>query len=739
MSKWRRGRDPHAAREAAKYERPIPSREHVSNLLAERGVPLSFNEIAVELGLDDKQDRKSLKRRLRAMQRDGQLIRNRREGFGLVSKMDLVCGRVWAHAEGYGFLIPDDASDDLYLSPREMRSLMHGDRAMVRVIGLDRRGRKEGALVEVLKRNTEQVVGRFFQESGFGTVVPDSKRLHQDVLVPKKHWGPATNGQIVVVEITEQPSKHTQPIGRVVEVLGDHMAPGMEIDIAIRSHGISQQWPDAVEAETARFKLEVPKSAKRGRVDLRDIPFVTIDGADAKDFDDAVYCERKPNGWKLLVAIAHVSAYVQPGSALDAEAKLRGNSVYFPGRVIPMLPEILSNGLCSLNPDADRLCVVCEMSISLDGEVSRSRFFEGIMRSKARLIYEDVAAMVVDADTRLKKRHVALVPHLDELYAMYGVMKAARERRGAIEFDTTETKIVFDRGGKIDRVEPLVRNDAHRIIEECMVAANLAAARFLRRHKMPTLYRVHPAPTPEKLSELRTFLGELALRLGGGDEPQARHYSALLRRVSERADAHLIETVLLRSLAQALYSPNTVGHFGLALAHYVHFTSPIRRYPDLIVHRAICHVLKGGGADEFGYSWDDLLIQGDQCSMTERRADEATRDAINWLKCEFVMSRVGEIFRGTVAAVTSFGLFVELDDVYVEGLLHVTALGNDYYHFDPVHHRLQGERTGKAYRIGDRLTVRVVRVNLDERKVDLEFPAQQNARHPKPKRRVRRR
>jgi ribonuclease R len=721
--------DPHQQREAKKYDNPIPSREFILETLTQHQAPMEFEEVARALDLTSEDDRTALERRLGAMVRDGQLVRNRRDAFCLVNKRDLIAGRVIGHPDGFGFVKPDDGGDDLYLYPKEMRGLFHGDRVVARVTGRDRRGRMEGAVVEVLERCTTSVVGRLYSESGVGFVVPDNKRLSHDIIIPSDRLKGASQGQIVVAEITDQPTKRTQPIGRIVEVLGDHMGPGMETDIAIRAHDLPIEWPDEVLAEIRGLREEVPEAAKEGRTDLRDLPLVTIDGADARDFDDAVYCERKPKGWKLYVCIADVSAYVTPGSALDREGLGRGNSVYFPDRVIPMLPEVLSNGLCSINPAVDRLCMVCELYIGRDGKVTRSRFFEGVMRSHARLTYDQVAAMLVDGDPELCERHAELLPHLHELYALYQVLLDARGERGAIDFDTVETRFVFNEARRIERIEPTVRNDAHRIIEECMLAANVAAARLFQRKKMPALFRIHATPSQEKLSDLRDFLAELGLNLPGGTKPTAKDYQTLLSAVKGRPDAHLIQTVLLRSMQQAMYSSDNVGHFGLAYDAYTHFTSPIRRYPDLIVHRIIKHILAGGTAADLEYSAAHLQQVGENCSGTERRADEATRDAEDWLKCEYMQSKLGEEFEGTITSVQGFGIFVELDEVYVDGLVHITALDNDYYHFDPVGHRLTGERTGQVYRLGDRLRVKVAAVNLDERKIDfvLAEPVQQAA------------
>ncbi len=711
-------RDPHRQREAKKYANPIPSREFILETLTERGVPLVFDELAAALDLSADEDLIALQRRLGAMERDGQLVRNRRDAYCLVNKRDLIAGRVIGHPDGFGFVKPDDGGDDVYLYPRQMRALFHNDRVVVRVTGRDQRGRLEGSLVEVLERNTQTVVGRFYQESGVGFVVPDNKRLAHDIIIPRDRIGEAQEGQIVVAEISDQPTKRTQPIGFIQQVLGDHMAPGMETDIAIRTHNLPVAWPEAVLGQISSLTEEVPEAAKEGRTDLRRLPLVTIDGADARDFDDAVYCERKPKGWKLLVCIADVSSYVERGTALDAEGYNRGNSVYFPDRVVPMLPEVLSNGLCSLNPQVDRLCMACELYVNQEGQTTRSRFFPAVMRSHARLTYDQVAAMLVDGDAELGARYAELLPHLHELYAIYQVLHGARAERGAIDFDTTETRFEFNEQGRIAAIHPLVRNDAHRIIEECMLAANVATARLFERKKIPALYRIHETPKEEKLTDLREFLGELGLKLPGGAKPTAKDYAALLEGVKERPDRHLIQTVLLRSMQQAMYSSDNVGHFGLAYPAYTHFTSPIRRYPDLIVHRTIKHLLNGGTAADHDYSKPDLQVIGEHCSGSERRADEATRDAESWLKAEFMQDKLGEEFDGTITSVNTFGVFVELDEIYVDGLVHITALDNDYYHFDPVGHRLTGERTGMVYRLGDRVRVQLAAVNLDERKID---------------------
>ncbi len=710
-------RDPFAEREAQKYANPIPSRELIIQQLADSGVPMTRNDIAacLDIKADDEDRQEALRRRLKAMERDGQIIRNRRGDYGLPKKMNLIKGRVIGHPDGYGFLVPEEGGSDLFLSEKQMRGLLHGDLAMVNVVGIDRKGRREGALVEVLERANQSLVGRFFSEHGVNFVEANNRRIAQDILIPPENTQAAQHGQIVTVQLIEQPNKHHPPVGRIVEILGDHMDPGMSTDIAIRDHSIPSEWSPEVEQAAAKLPSYVPSKAKKNREDLRALPLVTIDGETARDFDDAVYCEPQGKGWRLLVAIADVSHYVKPDSALDAEAKTRGTSVYFPDRVVPMLPEALSNGLCSLNPQVDRLCMVCEMSISHHGTMRRSRFFAGVMNSHARLTYTQVAA-ALDGDAQAVPADI--LPHLQHLQQLYQLLSKRREKRGALDFDTTETRIVFDDQKKISSIVPVVRNDAHRLIEEMMLLANVATAEFLAAQEMPLLYRVHEGPSEDKLTELRTFLGALGLRLYGGDAPQAKHYAKLIDGIRERPDRHMIQTVLLRSLRMAVYTPNNAGHFGLSYEAYAHFTSPIRRYPDLLVHRAIRHCLEDKLPATFRYGHEDMEALGEHCSTTERRADEATRDVVAWLKCEYMRDKVGDVYTGTVTAVTAFGLFVELDDIFIEGLVHVTALKNDYYQFDPTHHCLKGERGGKVYRLSDRLEVKVVRVDLDEKKID---------------------
>ncbi|MDG3063337.1 ribonuclease R [Thauera mechernichensis] len=707
--------DPFYARELAQYEHPLPSREYVLQVLAERGVPLSFADLVAALDVAP-HELDFFDRRLRAMERDGQIIRNRRDAYLLPSKVDLIKGRVEGHPDGFGFLRRDDGEPDIFLGPKEMRELLHGDRVIVRIAGQDRRGRPEGKLVEVLERANKRVVGRVINEHGVMIVVPENRRLAQDILVAPGGRKKPEAGQIVTVELVEQPTKFAQPIGRIVEVLGNYADPGMEIEIALRKHDLPFEFSSEAKAQTRKLPDVVRKKDWAGREDLTKLPLVTIDGETAKDFDDAVYCERQGKGYRLIVAIADVSHYVDAASALDKDAFDRGNSVYFPRRVIPMLPEKLSNGLCSLNPQVERLAMVADMNISATGEIKNYRFYRAVIWSHARLTYNKVAAALYDKDPAVRAELAALLPHLENLDTLFRVLLKARAKRGAIDFETTETRMIFDDNGKIAQIVPEVRNDAHRLIEECMLAANVCASDFLASREHPALYRVHDSPSEDKLAKLREFLKEFGLGLGGGEEPRASDFAKLLEQVKDRPDAQLLQTVMLRSLKQAMYSPDNVGHFGLAYESYTHFTSPIRRYPDLLIHRGIKAAL--AGEQYRPGDWEQI---GLHCSMTERRADDATRDVVAFLKCYFMQDRVGEEFTGSVSAVVPFGLFVALDDIFIEGLLHISDLGSDYFHYDEMRHALMGERSGKQFRLSDRVKVQLVRVDMATNKIDFRL------------------
>ncbi len=712
--------DPFREREASEYEHPVASREWIIQYLAAEGKPVSWSHLCQALEIKTDEEIEGLRRRLKAMVRDGQLMTNRRGSYALVQQLDLVPGRVQAHREGFGFLIPDDGSADVFLPPGEMAAVFNDDRVLVRVIGTDRKDRREGQIAEVLEHNTSRVVGKFIEEEGINFVDPDNKLIIQNILIPENQRGAAKHGQFVVVDIIAQPTRRRQPLGKVVEILGDQLTPGMEVELSLRAYDLPFVWPEEVQKEAHQFSEAVSLDQETQRRDLRQLSFVTIDGEDAKDFDDAVYCqqlENKKTPWKLYVAIADVDHYVRPGTALDTEAQKRGNSVYFPNKVLPMLPEELSNGLCSLKPNVDRLVMVCEMDIDTQGLVKKYQFYEGVIHSQARLTYSQVA-QVLEGNLSLSPE---LTHQLKIFHELFRSLLKQRETRGAIEFETTETRIIFGAQRKIDRIVPVQRNDAHKMIEEAMLVANVCAAQFLRKGKISTLYRVHNGPDPQKLLSLNSFLKAFNMRLGGGNNPTPKAYNTLVKRIAGRPDFHLLQTVLLRSLRQAVYSPENIGHFGLAYDAYTHFTSPIRRFPDLIVHRGIKHLLKQNGGD-FSYNEKSIAAIGDHCSMTERRADLATRDAVDWLKCEYIQHKLGQIFPGIISDVTSFGVFVELNDIYVQGLLHITALVNDYYQYDATNHVLRGRHSGIQYQLGDTIEVLVARVDLDKRTIDFELP-----------------
>jgi ribonuclease R len=736
----------------SKYPYPIPSREEILGVLRTSEAPLAANDIAEALSIK-RQEREGFFKRLGAMERDGQVRLDKRGYYQLTHPSNFVAGRVQGHRDGFGFLIRDDGQDDLFLPNGEMQKVMHNDRVLARIVGYDRRGRPEGHIVEVTDRANKRIIGRLINENGALILVPEDKRIGHDILItqnPKK----AKVGQVVSVDLTDFPSRHSQPLGRVAEVIGDIDDPGMEIEIAVRKYGVPHEFSDRALEQASKLPDEVRPADIRHRVDLRDVPLVTIDGEDARDFDDAVYCEPmtvgRGTGFRLLVAIADVSHYVRPNEALDIDALDRSTSVYFPRRVIPMLPEKLSNGLCSLNPQVDRCVLVCDMVVTSRGEIKAYQFYPSVMHSAARLTYTEVASVLTNTKGPEAAKRADLLPQLQDLYGVYKSLHAARQKRGAIDFDTTETYIVCNAQGKIEQIVPRHRNDAHRLIEECMLAANVCAADFLKRNKHPGLYRVHAGPTPEKLENLRAFLRGVGLSLGGGEKPHASDYAALMAQVRDRPDAQMLQSMVLRSMQQAVYSPDNIGHFGLAYEAYAHFTSPIRRYPDLLTHRAIYAILQGKKyqpevghdvtlstgltkaaramqqADDESRSrsrnnvaiWEEL---GLHCSSNERRADEASRDVEAWLKCYFMRDKLGEEYGGMINGVTTFGIFVQLDSLFIEGLVHITELGADYFQYDEIKNELRGERTGIRYRMSDRVRVQVSRVDLDSRKIDFRL------------------
>ncbi len=681
------------------------------------------------------------------------------DGAGLLGEVE---GTLQGHRDGHGFLIPDDGSADIYLSSQETHAVMHGDRLRVRVVRFDKRGRPEGRVLEILERKKRPLIGRLLLESGVWLVAPEDRRMGQDILIPKNGIANATAGQVVAVELTEPPSLYSQPVGRVVEVLGEIDDPGMENEIAVRKYDVPHRFSPETLAQSAKLPERLRAADLKHRIDLRDVPLVTIDGEDARDFDDAVYCEpfkqgrgkKAAEGWRLLVAIADVSHYVKPGEPLDADAYERATSVYFPRRVIPMLPEKLSNGLCSLNPYEDRLSMVCDMLVSTDGTVTAYQFYPAVICSHARFTYTEVAAILANTRGPEAAKRGELVPHLLHLHEVYRALLAERHRRGAIDFETTETQIVCDDNGRIEKIIPRTRNDAHRLIEEAMLAANTCSADFSQSAKHHSLYRVHEGPTPEKRQTLQAYLRSLGIGMGISDDPTPREFQQLAEATKDRPDAQQIHTMLLRSMQQAIYTGSNSGHFGLAYPAYTHFTSPIRRYPDLLVHRVIKGLLTGkrytldaakmnvpqapkrpGRAAppnpaEARNEAERWVVVGAHCSANERRADEASRDVEAWLKCRYMRDRLGEEFAGTVSAVTSFGLFVQLDALYVEGLVHITELGGEYYRFDEVRQELRGERTGIRYATGARVQVQVSRVDLDGRRIDFRLVRDSDEQRP---------
>jgi ribonuclease R len=722
--------------------------------------PLTPDELAQRLNVAESA-RAQFDADVAELERAGSVVRNRAGLLLVAARANLVSGQVQGHRDGFGFLIRDDGGPDLALPEHEMSKVLHGDRVLARPAGLDRRGRQEGEIVEVIEHRTNRLVGRFLNERGVTIVVPEDQRIAHDILVPPGAAMDAEPGQVVVVEIVQQPQRHVQPMGRVVEVLGAIDDPGMEIEIAVRKFAVPHEFPPEVVAAALKLPETVRPQDLKQRVDLRDVPLVTIDGEDARDFDDAVYCEpmdKRRRKWRLIVAIADVSHYVTPDSPIDAEAQNRSTSVYFPRRVIPMLPEKLSNGLCSLNPAVDRLVMVADMVVGAGGELAAYQFYPAVIHSHARLTYTEVWDALSMPGSPAARRLAPVLPNLQDLYDLYKVLARARVERGALDLETTETYIVCDPNGRIEKILPRSRNDAHKIIEECMLAANVCSADFLERHKHPALYRIHEGPTPERLANVRTLLKALGLHLEGADEPSSSHYAELLRKIIGRPDQQLLQTVLLRSMQQAVYSPHNAGHFGLSYEAYTHFTSPIRRYPDLLVHRAIKAVLnrtvyvptiaagenaplpmprgKAGrrplppaprpGKQPAGLAvWEKL---GLICSANERRADDASRDVEAWLKSYYMRERVGETFSGTVSAVVPFGIFVVLDDLFVEGLVHVSELGSEYFTFNEAMHELRGERTGLRYRLADRVNVQVARVDLEARRIEFRLVREQEVK-----------
>jgi ribonuclease R len=744
MSSKNNYRDPNADREEAQYERPVPSREVFLQLLNDQGRPMSEEQVLEQLEIDDEAGREGIHRRLRAMVRDGQLVQNRRERFGLPLRMDLIAGRVQGHRDGFGFLIPDDRNqDDYFLPPKQMRSVLDGDRVMVSAEGRGRSGKREARVVEILQRSTTELVGLFFREGGVDFIEPQNRKVNQNVVVVDRNDVTPGPGAHVRAEILHYPDHESTLQVRLLEVIAAQDEPGMEVDVALRRYEIPHEWPEAVEQEAARVPGEVPDADKQGRYDLRDLPLVTVDDESARDFDDAIYVEKRwRGGWRLIVAIADVSHYVHPGMALDEEAEKRGNSVYFPNRVIPMLPEVLSNGLCSLNPDVDRLCLCCDMQISKNGRITKHTFREGVMRSRQRLTYTKVGALIEEPEGELARQlqselDPSVLKMIGTWYELYQVQRQRRRERGAADFDTVDTRIIQDENQKIQDIVPVQHNVAHTMIEEAMLAANISTAQLMEKSGLPILFRNHEPPTEEKLESLQAFLGGLGLSLpwSSGDEVTPTMFRELTEQIEGRTDRNLIQSVMLRTFTQARYEAENKGHFGLSYRAYTHFTSPIRRYPDLLVHRTLRYLIRKkdfresvenpGKLAEISkdrivpYDRETMAQLGEHCSMTERRADEATRDVEQWLKCQYMQQHLGAEFEGVVSGVAGFGLFVTLSELYIDGMVHVSSLESDYYHHDDVRHALVGESSGRMFRLGDEVRVQVAGVNVEDRKIDL--------------------
>ena len=706
-------KDPFFKRESQKYAHPIPSREFILDVMKKYGTPIKKNELIKLLRLK-KSEEEALTHRLKAMRRDGQILKNRKDVFCIAEKLNCISGKVQGHPDGYGFLIPDEPEhDDVFLNQKEMGKVFHNDRVMVQISGLDRKGKAEGTIVEVLERCNTVLVGRVVQSYGVTIVAAEDKRIHQDIIIPYGKDMDAVPGDIVEVEITTQPAMNIKPMGQIIEIIGKLDDSGIEIEIALRKHNLPFKFDKKIEKELDKIS-EIFDGDLKDRIDLRDSFFVTIDGETAKDFDDAVYAENHKEYFKLLVGIADVSHYVKEGSALDKEAFDRGNSVYFPRRVIPMLPEKLSNGLCSLNPHVDRLVMIADMVITKKGEVESYEFYPAVINSKHRLTYTLVDQLIFQKQNQ-KEHPKKLIEFLNTLKSVYEVLSEARNKRHAIEFDRIESQILFDEGGKIKDIVPLARNEAHRLIEECMLAANVCAADYLLSKKIG-LFRNHEKPKEEKLEILKSVLSDFKVHMEGGLSPDVKDYEELINKIKNKENFQMLQTMILRSMQQANYGAENKGHFGLAYEKYTHFTSPIRRYPDLVVHRLIKSFL-----NEKKLKTDNLESIGNHCSSTERRADEATRDVENWLKCFYMKDRIGEKFDVVISSVTNFGIFVEIPRLHIEGLVHVTELGNDYFVFNKEKQMLEGEKTKKKFRLGDELAVKLIRVDLELGKMDFTY------------------
>ncbi|MXP51327.1 ribonuclease R [Pantoea sp. SoEX] len=708
------------------YKNYIPSCEFIIKFIKKQKKPISFKELSKKMCLQDLNTIEGLRRRLRSMKHDGQLLFTKNKYY-ILTKNFLIQGKVIGHRDGYGFLRVEGQKDDFYLSTEQMKLCMHGDFVVAQIINTDRKGRKEARVIKIKKSRNKKIIGRYYINKLNGSfVIPEDSRLNFDIIIPLNLNLKAGENSIVLVRLLKRPTINDKAIGTIVEILGENMSTNIAINMAIRSHEIPYKWSSEAKLQINNLACHVSEKDIIGRIDLRKLPLITIDDEGAQDFDDAVYCEETYDGWRLWVAIADVSYYVRPGTPLDKEACLRGTSIYFPSQVIPMLPEILSNELCSLNPKVDCLCMVCEMNISSAGKLIDFKHYEAVMNSHARLTYDE-AWNILKKQDNLYNRSSMIKNVLEKLYKLYKILERARQDRGGISFETSEIKFIFNSENNIDQIKRIFRNEVHKIIEECMILANFASASFVEKSKEPTLFRDHDGPSDDSIKNFNVVLNELGIIFSRGRKIKPIDYSLLLMKISTRPDAEMLQIMILRSMKQATYDPKNRGHFGLALNSYTHFTSPIRRYPDLILHRIIKYLLykeKRKTNDlfinngDYHYSNKEMIKLGYQCSINERRADEAVREVADWLKCYFMKKKIGEIFDGIIFSVTNFGLFVRLNEFFIEGLIHISTLKKDYYKFDAISQRLIGESSGDIYRLGDEVKVYISSVNMKERRID---------------------
>ena len=712
--------DPEFAEQLKKYDNPVPSRKALLDYMTSKKKLLSLDKIANEIGVTNEDQHEALRRRLNAMINDGSLFINRKREYGVRDKTDLIKGVVQAHADGFGFLVSPELEKDAFILPREMRKVMDGDTVLASIQSGARKNKEEAYIVEILERAHKTLVGKFFNKQGQGLVQPDNNAI-DDIIIPAGAEATANDGDFVTVLINEYPNKHRPALGEVIAILGQKLNSRLAMELTMAAQNLPHEWPEDFDRVVSYIPTAVTdEDITEDVVDLRHLPLVTIDGEDARDFDDAVYAEKHDRGWRLIVAIADVSKYVPPNSEIDKEAYKRGTSVYFPGKVIPMLPLELSNGICSLNPEVDRMCMVCDMQINKQGQIKKHRFFRAVMHSHARITYKQCWTYLSEQEP-VDNWNKKVAPTLETMYGLYKVMLEEKKQRGAIDFNSTDVHIVIDGEGQVADIQPYTRNDAHKLIEAFMIAANISAAKFVSKHKVPAAYRVHDSPPPRKLTDLKAFLQSIGIKPEFHDPVEPKDFERIIDMVQGRDDVALIESVLLRSQALAAYEAENGGHFGLALEYYAHFTSPIRRYPDLMIHRAIDYVIKKNKPKKYIYSEQRATEMCVQCSLNERRAEQASRDVDARLKCMYMEQFIGEEMTGIISGVTHFGVFVTLDNLMVDGLIHMTSLPNDYYHHEPIQHKVVGERSGHVFQLADKVKIKVAAVSIDDRKIDFEF------------------